>query len=454
VRIVIAAVAALLFSVAVLQDSDRSRGATPTGQPSVEVGVIPGFVSPTSPGYYGIPKLPVDDPSLAKFHFTAVPAANVNSAKLQQFDTVILYGIPWVKLSSKAQQAINGFAATGKVVIWDSDDLGPQNYANFIHPFSDAASGENGKANDSVVSFPGGNNFLASSNPSSPYYLDPKQLVANRNMINDMNAMKTGTKNWLPALVAQNQNIPEGGWALAWSYGVIGNHTGLTIYSGLDADAINNTQLNPNNEITELLLELKAPFFTTPDQSCSPNCGLPTSSGGGSTHAACSFAKPVPTHWVHGRVPISLKTSVADGITGRVLSPSGRLLAAGKERNGLIHFRVRTRPLRSNHASRLRALVLVSGRRACGLSFRLKVDNTPPRLLYLRTTTNSHGRRVSFRVSEGSQMRISGGGPNYRNWVAVAPRRLINVRLPGSVRVARLILRDRAGNTLERKLVW
>jgi hypothetical protein len=375
VRIVIAAVAALLFSVAVLQDSDRSRGATPTGQPSVEVGVIPGFVSPTSPGYYGIPKLPVDDPSLAKFHFTAVPAANVNSAKLQQFDTVILYGIPWVKLSSKAQQAINGFAATGKVVIWDSDDLGPQNYANFIHPFSDAASGENGKANDSVVSFPGGDNFLASSNPSSPYYLDPKQLVANRNMINDMNAMKTGTRGWTPALVAANKNIPQGGWPLAWGYGVVSNHTGMAIYSGIDADAFDD-KVSPNYAIKELKLQLAARFHRTPDTACAPNCKPPGTSGG-RFFASCSFAKRVPRGWVHGRVSIMLKTSIAAGIRGKVLKRSGKVLATGREnKHGVIRLRVQTKRLPSHRTSRLRAAVYYHGKKACSKNFRLKVDNT------------------------------------------------------------------------------
>src|SRR5581483_8842594 len=113
-------------------------------------------------------------------------------------------------------------------------------------PFSDQASGASGKPSDSVVSFPSGTDFLASDKPSSPYYLDPAQLISSPSMINDMNAMKTGTKNWLPALTAKNKNIPNGGWVLAWSYGVIGNHTGMTIYSGIDADALPNTKIHPN----------------------------------------------------------------------------------------------------------------------------------------------------------------------------------------------------------------
>ncbi len=92
--------------------------------------------------------------------------------------------------------------------------------------------------------------------------------------------MTTGTKNWVPALMAANAKIPKGGWPIAWSYGVIGNHTGMTVYSGLDADAFGNSQLNPNNAIKELALQLQAQFRTTPDASCAPNCTLPGSGSG------------------------------------------------------------------------------------------------------------------------------------------------------------------------------
>lgn len=373
-RIVIAAVAALLCSVALLEHSNQSRGAAQAGDPSLNVAVVPGFVSPTYPGYYGIPKLPVTDPQLSKFHFTPVPATEVTPTKLKQFDTVVLYGMRWSSLSAAAQQTINTFAATGKVVIWDSDDTGSQNYATFIHPFTETASGENGKANNSVVSFPGGTNFLASSSPSSPYYLDPKQLIADRNMINDMNAMKTGTPGWTPALVAANKNIPQGGWPVAWGYGVVSNHTGMAIYSGIDADAFDD-DLSPNYAIKELKLQLAAPVLRTPDKSCAPNCRPPGASGG-KPFASCAFAKRVPRGWVHGRVSIFLKTSIAAGIRGKVLKHSGKVLTTAREnKRGLIRLRVQTRRLPSRRTSHLRAAVYVHGRRACSKSFRLKVDN-------------------------------------------------------------------------------
>src|SRR5206468_3426618 len=113
VRIAIAAVAATLLSVGLLQAPGRSRGAVQASQSSVDVAVVPGFAPTPAPGYFGIPALPVGAPQLAAYHFTEVPAAQVTAAKLQGFDTVLVYGTPWSDLSASAQQAIDTFAATG-----------------------------------------------------------------------------------------------------------------------------------------------------------------------------------------------------------------------------------------------------------------------------------------------------------------------------------------------------
>jgi hypothetical protein len=452
VRIVLASAAALAASVALLHGSTAGQGAVRSSQPSVNVAVVPGFVSPTYPGYYGIPKLPVTDPQLSSFHFTAVPAAQVTTTKLQQFDTVLLYGIRWSDLSATAQQAINSFAATGKVVIWDSDDTGPQSFATFVHPFSDDASGENGKSNNSVVSFPGGNNFLASSNPGSPYYLDPNQLVTDRNMINDMNAMKLGTPGWTPALIAANKNIPQGGWVLAWAYGDVGTHTGLAIYSGIDADAFED-KLSPNYATIELKLQLAAPFLRTPDTSCAPSCTPPPTSGS-KTFAACSFAKRVPHGWVHGRVPILLKTSVAGGINGKILTKSGKALtSAGENKSGLIRFRVQTKGFRSNRSTALSAAVYVNGQQACSKGFRLKVDNVRPRLLLLRTSRGAGSDLLGLRVSERATVSLAAPGLKWHR-KTLAAKRLVMLRIPARVGAATLIVSDRAGNRVVRHVHW
>jgi hypothetical protein len=179
-----------------------------------------------------VPALPVGAPLLSTYHFSQLAASDVTATALKNYDTVILYGIRWSDIPASGQAAINAFAAKHKVLIWDADDTGSQQYSTFVHPFSETSSGENykGKVNDSevtYVTYVNLGNFLASNNPSSPDYLDPTQLVTDRDEINDMNAMSTGTKNWDPALEAANKKIPNGGWPVASSYGVIGDHNGL-----------------------------------------------------------------------------------------------------------------------------------------------------------------------------------------------------------------------------------
>ena len=453
-RIVLAAAAATLLSVALLQVPGGSRGAVQASQPSADVAVVPGFAPPTYSGYFGIPKLPVSAAQLAPYHFTQVPAAQVTAAKLQGFDTVLLYGIRWSDLSPSAQHAIDIFAATGKVVIWDADDTGTQNYGTFVHPFSTDASGENGKANDSVVSFPGGDNFLASPDPSSPYYLDPNQLVTDRNMINDMSAMKTGTSGWTPALAAANKHIPQGGWPVAWSYGDIGNHTGLAIYSGIDADAFADA-LSPNYAVNELALQLGAQFLRTPYTSCAPSCQQPQASGG-KPYASCSFAKPLPHGWVHRRVPVLVRTSIAAGVTGKILTRSGKtLVSAHEDQSGILRFLLRTKRLRSNRTTRLRAAVYVNGQEACSKGFRLRVDNVRPRLLFLATSRSGGRVILTLRLSERSAVTILGRRDvNWPHRKILAGRRLITFQFPSRVHTATMIIRDRAGNQLVRQLHW
>jgi hypothetical protein len=455
VRIVLAAFAATLFSVTLLHAPGGSQGAAQASQASVKVGVVPGFTPPTYPGYFGIPKLPRSAPELAPYHFSEVPPAQVTAAKLQGFDTVLLYGIRWSDLSASAQQVIDKFAATGKVVIWDSDSTGPQNYGTFVHPFSTDASGETGRASDAVVSYPGGKNFLASPDPKSPYYLDPNQLVTDKDMITHMNAMKTGTSGWTPALVAANKIIPRGGWPVAWSYGDVAKRTGLTIYSGIDADAFGRL-LNPNYAIKALAIQLGAQFARIPSASCTPNCQPPPRPPGGRPYASCSFAKQLPRGWVHGRLPILLRTSVAAGITGKILTNSGKTLASAQgDQSGIVRFSLRTKRLRSNRTSRLHAAVFLNGQEACRKGFRLRVDNVRPRLLFL-ATSRSGGRVVlALRLSERSSVTILGRrGVNWPRQRSLARRRLITFRFPSRVHAATMIVRDRAGNQRKRQLHW
>jgi hypothetical protein len=98
--------------------------------------------------------------------------------------------------------------------------------------------------------------------------------------------------------------------------------------------------------------------------------------------------------------------------------------------------------------------VFVNGQQACSSSFRLKVDNTPPRLLYLAALRFGHVHLARLRVSEVSSLSVVGRHVPHRRRVLIAAHKTVSVRLPISVREARLTLRDRAGNTVVRKLVW
>jgi hypothetical protein len=451
-HVLVAGLAALVLFGGLLETSAPSSGASAAGSPSSNVAVVPGFAPPPYKGNSGVPPLPVNVPELAKYHFTQLPVNQVTTAALQNYDTVILYGILWSDVPSSAQTAINSFAAKHKVVIWDADGTGSQVYSSFVHPFSTLSSGQGfqGKPSDSVVSFPTGVDFLASSNTASPYFLDPIQLVHDKDELNDMNAMKTATSNWRPALLAANHGIPGGAWPIAWSYGVIGSHTGLTIYSGLDADAF-PTQEKMNNDRKELALDLAAPFSSTP-ASCTPHCGLPSV---GSSHpfASCGFAK-VPRHWVHGRVPVILKTSLASGITARIVTRSGRVLARGSEKTGdLVPLAIPTKKLPANRTSQLRAQVFVNGQNACTNRFQfVKANHTRPTLLLLGTSQGTR-RLLTMRVSEASFMKVVARHVHWRT-NRVPAGKVVQFHLPGSVRKATLILHDRAGHTVIRKLAW
>lgn len=448
-----AAIAAFALVFALGAGAGQGQGATAAVVKSSQIAVVPGFAPPAYDGFTGVPPLPVGASKLAGYHFSQLAADQVTTASLQSYDTVLLYGIRWSDLSASAQQAINAFAATHKVLIWDADGTGPQSYSSFVHPFSTAASGENGHANDAVVSYPGGTDILASDKPSNPAYLDPNQLITDRNMINDMNVMPLRAPGWTPALVAADKSIPNGGWVLAWAYGNVGNRTGLTVYSGIDADAFSD-QLKPNYAIKELALELAAPFRTTP-ASCGPTCAPPPLPPDGGTYASCGFSPHVPTHWVHGNVVIGMKTSAAAGISGKVLTSSGTVLASGTETTlGVLRMRLQTHQLGSNRVAPLHAVVYMGGKSACTRSFRLKVDNVPPRLTLLSTGRTATAHTVTVRVSEVASVGIHVTGMKSRRAVLVAARRVVTLHLPTSVRSATLVVRDRARNTVFRHLTW
>jgi hypothetical protein len=474
---------AAVVAMAVLLAGSVGTGSAFAGsQASAKVLLIPGFDAPRYPGTNGIPSFPNNAPGLTGYQYAELPARSVTSSALSAYDTIVLYGLRWADLSPSAQAAVNGFARTGKVMIWDSDSTGSQDYSTFVHPFSTLASGETGSNAGSAVTFPNVPNPLASSDSSNPLYLAPGALVASTHLIGHMQAMKAGAAEWAPALIAANAQIPGGGWVLGWGYGSTGDHSGMVIYSGMDADAFNDTA-STNYALKELQIELAATFNRAPDSSCAPGCAAPqvpavgtggvgggggagggggggAGGGGGSgsgdppsgTFASCSLERKAPTSWVRGQVPLWLKTSAVNGINAQVVTADGKVVASGLPANGHLKLVVNTKMLPSNRQSELTGVVYVNSQKACSVSTRLRVDNQAPRVTLLKLRHQGDRTFVTLRSSEAARLTISVPGHKPRRF-SVLTGKTITIVLTGSLRRGRLLLVDRAGNRTVRALV-
>jgi hypothetical protein len=152
---------------------------------SHNVAVIPGL-SGASYGVKGAPDLPVAN--LPGYTFTGTGYTNI-AAQLAsgQYDTVLFYGIRWddQRLAAADKAAINGFAQTHKLLIWDADSttisqdtatakpsasylLNPTSWDGFLFPFTEVSSGQN-QANGGEAGYVGdAEGPLASKNPSDP----------------------------------------------------------------------------------------------------------------------------------------------------------------------------------------------------------------------------------------------------------------------------------------------
>jgi hypothetical protein len=249
---VFAALAACLLAVAaVLAGRVTIAGATASdAAPSANVALVPGFHAPKYSDTESLPGFPAAQ--VHGYHFGAVPLGSVTSANLSAYDTVVLYGLRWSDLSSSEQAAINDFAKTGKVIIWDADSTGAQDYGSFVHPFTTKSSGAKGGSFGAVVTFVPGSP-LASFDSGSPLYLDQSALVASTHLLGHMNVLVGPAANWSPGLLAGNSKIPDEktSYALAWGYGSTSNHSGMVIYSGFDADAFDDSA-TPNQSLIHI----------------------------------------------------------------------------------------------------------------------------------------------------------------------------------------------------------
>src|SRR5262249_10903333 len=205
------------------------------------VALIPGAAGATYDGQHGLPRFPTDAAESGVYDLTGytyddLPFDQVDAAALAGYDTVVLWGARWddARLSAASRAALNAFAETHKVVIWDADSTTggavfstPPSFADFIHPFTEVASGEHraygGEA--AVVSDAAGNT-LASGDPASPSYIDTTALAAQKSAVGDSSVISAfGDGEWQTSLRGQNFRIndqlgaaalPQGEPLVAW----------------------------------------------------------------------------------------------------------------------------------------------------------------------------------------------------------------------------------------------
>src|SRR5262249_4280845 len=152
---------------------------------------------------------------LTPYTYSDLGFDQVSTASLASYDTVVLWGARWddVRLSADARAALNTFAQTHKVVIWDADSTTagtafstPPSFADFLHPFTEVASGEHraygGEA--AVVSDAAGNN-LASGDPLDPRYIDTTAMAAQKSAVGDSSVISGfGDHEWQTSVRGTN----------------------------------------------------------------------------------------------------------------------------------------------------------------------------------------------------------------------------------------------------------
>ena len=288
------------------------------------VALIPDANGAVYDGQHGLPRFPSTAVEPGVFDLTTYTYGDlgfdqVTTASLASYDTVVLWGARWddARLSADARLALNTFAETHKVVIWDADSTSggtvfptPPSFADFIHPFAEIASGEHrAYGGEAAVVTDAAGNDLASGDPLDPRYIDTTALAAQKSAVGDSSVISSfGDAEWQTSLRGTNERInaqlpaaASGLPLVAWHYGRTGDHTGMVVYSGLGGDAVNSRFIPPDGNaavcafdasdqtlhpgcvnwvIKELSLQLAAPVRSTPDD-CAPTCSAPSPGTGG-----------------------------------------------------------------------------------------------------------------------------------------------------------------------------
>ena len=156
--------------------------------------------------------------------FTPLKRADISSATLANYDTLILFEICDINtsLSSAQHDAINAYLAAGnKILLYDADrcapgDGGNADYSWFTYPFSTSNPGPQGATGNLTVVE---NSTLTQGLSSDPF---------NSDELGDANTATTSDPHWFAAARTTNA-LGTNGYFLAYA-----RNSGLIIYNGAD----------------------------------------------------------------------------------------------------------------------------------------------------------------------------------------------------------------------------
>jgi len=200
------------------------------------------------------------------FSFTNLPVANVNTANLAPFDTVLLnvastgMNCNTNSLSPQAKTDLVTFVGAGnKLIISDSECNPGPDYSWLPFPFTTNNPGPQGAVGVLIIVE---DNTLSHNTTTDSHFIDANLTATSTDAVGDMNVMVTRDPNW--CLDMEGTNItPVTGAVHAYADYSPNAAVGLFIWNGLDMDQIGstpNTTSGPGNIAKIWLQELQQPF--------------------------------------------------------------------------------------------------------------------------------------------------------------------------------------------------
>lgn len=187
-----------------------------------------------SPGVINGGSLPTSGPDIVGMTFTNLLPANVNTANLANYDTVVLnvassgMGCNVNTLTASAKADLVTFVSTGKKLIIYDSECSPQNYTWLPYQFTTANPGAQGASGTVTIV----EENTLSTNAPGPYFIDAPWMSANIE-IGDANVMTTFNANWCEDMAATNVLGITGP---VHTYAKTGADVGLYLYNGFDTD--------------------------------------------------------------------------------------------------------------------------------------------------------------------------------------------------------------------------